>query len=230
MIPVARFVSEVKKGLQEDLEARRFAQVEGLRLAARGLELDLEAATQSAGLGRLSKAWGSQAYPRKGHGSLSAAAEVFVKGTRHTQDAMWAFANGATIRSKNGLFLLIPTKNAPKQGLRASRDEKAFGRYGRDKVLAAAEARYGRLRFVYRRRGPSLLVADNVRARAGKRGGFAKASAKAISKGNTATIVVFILVPIAHLRKRFDIQSLEARWRSRIPLLISSQYRAFQRS
>lgn len=215
---VAKFISDVSKEMKRDLERRGVAQVEGLRRAARGLEKDLEDAAQSAGLGRLSKAWDSAAYPRKGKGSLSAAAEVYVKGSKHTQDAMHAFANGATVRSKNGLFLLIPTENAPKVGL--GRD--------RDKRLAAAEARYGKLRFVYRKGKTSLLVADNTRARAGKRGGFARASQKAVAAGHTATIVVFILVPLARLRKRFSIAPLEAKWRAQIPSLIASEYQSLR--
>lgn len=223
---VTKFVSELGKVLKQDLEYRKVAQVEGLRAAANGLKRDLQSVTAGSGLGRLSKAWGAEAYPRKGNGSLSAAAEVFVKGNKHTQDAMWAFSHGATITSRHGKFLLIPTANAPRQGQRASRDEKAGGRYSRDKVLAAAEARYGKLRFVYRRGQPSLLVADNVRARAGKRGGFARASGKAIVSGYTSTIVVFFLVPIARLQKRFDVPALERKWRSRIPGLIAAEYRS----
>ena len=211
---VAKFVSDVSKAMKMDLEHRKIAQTEGLRRTARGLEQDLEAATLAGGLGKLSKAWASAAYPRKGVGSLSASAEVFVKGSVHTKDAMYAFSHGTTVRSKNGMFLLIPTENAPKVGL--GRD--------RDKRLAAAEARYGKLRFVYRRGKTSLLVADNVRARGGKRGGFARASEKAVAAGRTATIVVFILVPAVRLRKRFSIQPLASKWIGQAPALINAEY------
>ncbi len=211
---VAKFVSDVSKAMKMDLEHRKIAQAEGLRRAARGLEQDLEQASLGGGLGKLSRAWASAAYPRKGVGSLSASAEVFVKGSVHTKDAMYAFSHGATVRSKNGMFLLIPTENAPKVGL--GRD--------RDKRLAAAEARYGKLRFVYRRGKTSLLVADNVRARGGKRGGFAAASAKAVGAGNVATIVVFILVPAVRLRKRFSIQPLASKWIGQAPALINAEY------
>lgn len=225
---VAKFVSDVALELKRDLENRGKAQVEGLRRAARGLEQDLERATLNAGLGRLSKAWDSAAYPRKGKGSLSAAAEVFVKGSWHTQAAMHAFANGATVRSKDGLFLLIPTENAPKTGARG------MGPYGKDKardhLLTAAEARYGKLRFVYRRGKPSLLVADNVRVRTGKRGGIARASDRAVATGRTATAVIFILVPVVRLRKRFSIAPLEAKWRAQIPALIAQEYQTLTSS
>ena len=214
MRAVAKFISDVSKELKRDIKRRGVAQAEGLRAAARGLEKDLETASLGGGLGRLSRAWASAAYPRKGVGSLSASAEVFVKGGQHTQEAMHAFSHGATVRAKNGLWLLIPTENAPKVGV--GRD--------RDKRLQAAENRYGKLRFVYRRGKPSLLVADNVRARGGKRGGFARASVKATANGTVATIVVFILVPMARLRKRFSIPPLEAKWRNQIPALIAQEY------
>lgn len=222
MRAVAKFVSDVSKDLKRDLESRGVAQVEGLRRAARGLEQDLENATAAGGLGRLSKAWASAAYPRKGKGSLDAAAEVFVKGSWHTQEAMHAFSNGATIRSRNGFFLLIPTANAPKPPKVRGDDGRV--RTDRNGLIAAAERKYGRLRFVYRRGKPSLLVADNVRARGGKRGGFARASDKAIVAGRTATIVVFILVPVARLRKRFSVGPLAAKWARQAPTLIAQEY------
>lgn len=211
---VTTLVSDVSRAMKLELEHRKIAQTEGLRRTARGMEQDLEAATLAAGLGKLSKSWASAAYPRKGVGSLSAAAEVFVKGSQHTREAVYAFSHGTTVRSKNGMYLLIPTENAPKVGL--GRD--------RDKRLAAAEARYGKLRFVYRRGKPSLLVADNVRARSGKRGGFAAASAKAVGAGNVATIVVFILVPVATIRKRFSIQPIARKWISQAPAMIDAEY------
>ncbi len=214
---VAKFVSDVAQAMRLDEQHRGEAQVNGMFTAARGLEKDLENAATGAGLGRLSKAWASSVYPRKGYkgGSLRAAAEVYVKGSKHTQDAMHAFTHGATIRSQNGLYLLIPTENAPKVGV---------GR-NRDKVLAAAENRYGKLRFVYRRRGPSLLVADNVRARAGKRGGFARAGARDTARGYTATIVVFFLVPVARLRKRYSITPYANKWIGQAPRLIEAEYK-----
>lgn len=217
----AVFISNVLEELERDLENRALAQVRGLAIAARGLEKDLEAATEAAGLGRLSKAWASQVFPRK-QGSLKATASIYVKGTRHTQDAMYAFTHGAIVRSKNGIYLAIPTENAPKVGMRG------LGPGGKDKardhLIAAAEARYGRLRFVYRRGKPSLLVADNVRAHTGARTGFARASKRSIAKGHTATIVVFFLVPVARLRKRFAIEPLEAKWRSQVVSLIEREY------
>ncbi len=220
MVAVAKFISTLSEELDRDLAARGRAQVAGLKTATRGLEKDLEGAAAGDGLGRLARAYGSKVFPdRSSTGSLSAAGVVFVKGSEHTQHAVHAFTHGATVRSGNGLFLLVPTENAPKVGL--GRD--------RDKRLAAAEARYGKLRFVYRRGKPSLLVADSVRARSGKRGGFAKASVKATAAGNVATVVIFFLVPLATIRKRYDIGPFEARWRAQLPALINAEYERINR-
>jgi len=221
---VASLVSDIKKVLKKDLEDRGTAQVRGLMYAADGLKYDLRDAAEGAGLGRLGKAYDWEVYPGKRHkgGSLRASAVIYVKGGQHTQDAIHAFTHGATVRSKNGLFLLIPTENAPKIGARGrgvgGRDK------ARDHLLAAAEARYGKLRFVYRRGKTSMLVADNVRAHTGARTGFMRASKRSVAAGHTATIVVFFLVPMARLRKRYDPMPLERKWRAYLPQLISIEY------
>jgi hypothetical protein len=86
-----------------------------------------------------------------------------------------------------------------------------------------------RLRFVYRRGGPSLLVADN--ARMTKRG-LARANTGRTRSGATytrlagrSTVVVFLLVPQVTLKKRFDIASVAQRWADRVPGIIASRWR-----
>lgn len=213
---VATFVSNVVKEFEKDIKARALAQVAGMKRGSRALEKDLENAASSAGLGRLARAWASKAYPdRAGVGSLAASSIVYVKGSENTEAAMYAFTHGVTIRAKNGKYLLIPTENAPKA-------DRTLASYRG--VIERAEAKYGKLRFVYRRGKTSLLVADNVRARKGKRGGFARASAKATAVGNVATIVVFILVPVVKLGKRFSIAPLEQKWFRQVPDLINQEY------
>jgi hypothetical protein len=87
-----------------------------------------------------------------------------------------------------------------------------------------------RLRFVYRRGGPSLLVADN--ARLTKRG-LARANTGRTRSGATytrlagrSTVVVFLLVPQVTLKKRFDIASAAQRWADRVPGIIASRWRS----
>ncbi len=156
----------------------------GVRRATDGLKAELRGQVVAAGLGeRLAKTWRSEVFPRSGT-SLGAAGLVWSKAAK----IVGGFARGVTIRSSHGLFLAIPTA--------------AAGRYGdgRKRITPAGwERRTGlKLRFVYRRGGPSLLVADNARltsrgraARNERRRGGAVATRLA----GRATVPIFILVP-----------------------------------
>ncbi|GAK46885.1 conserved protein, partial [Tepidicaulis marinus] len=97
-----------------------------------------------------------------------------------------------------------------------------YGDGGRKITPGGWERRTGqRLRFVYRRRGPSLLVADRMRARTGKRGGFSRASASALRTGRgLVTVPMFILVPQVTLAKRLEVAGAAERWVSRLPSLV----------
>jgi hypothetical protein len=86
-----------------------------------------------------------------------------------------------------------------------------------------------RLRFIYRRQGPSLLVADD--ARLSKKGlarpniGRTRAGAPYTRLRGRSTVVVFILVPQVTLRKRLDVASATQRWAGRVPGLIANHWR-----
>jgi len=101
-----------------------------------------------------------------------------------------AFDEGALIRSKIGLWLAIPTPNAPRRGVGGKRiDPSNF-----------PEHRFGPLRFVYRRSSPSLLVAEDLRAsvsrKTGELRGLRRASERAQRTGRgVATVVMFLMVP-----------------------------------
>ena len=98
-----------------------------------------------AGLGnRLAKTWQAKVYPR-GKKSLSAAGVITSKATKIIR----AFDEGAVIRSSKGLFLAIPTENAPKKG-----------NNGKKICPSNFPARFGELRFVYVRNGLSMLVVE----------------------------------------------------------------------
>lgn len=164
--------------------------------AAQKLKLSLRAETAQRLGTRLGNAWRSKVYP-EGQASAGAAGLVFTKAPKLIR----AFSEGATIRSKNGTFLAIPTEAAPKRGV------------GRKRISPSTfpEAALGKLRFVYRRGAPSLLVVDNLRQSQSKNperaGRFRKASASALRTGRgLATVVMFILVPIVRLRKVLDIE------------------------
>lgn len=112
-----------------------------------------------------------------------------------------AFEEGVAIRSREGLFLAIPTEAAPQRDIGS--------RGSRRRLIEAAEARFGALRFVFRPNGPSLLVADARQSSAGR---FVRASDRVRRTGNQlATVVLFVLVPQVRLRKRLDGAAIRAR-------------------
>jgi hypothetical protein len=86
-----------------------------------------------------------------------------------------------------------------------------------------------RLRFVYRRGAPSLLVADNTRIdhRGRARANQVKRRDGSVAtrlKGRT-TAIIFVLLPQVTLSKRLDVDAAAQLWRSRLPNLIARNWR-----
>lgn len=111
-----------------------------------------------------------------------------------------AFEQAVTISGKDGTYLAIPTEAAGKRAWAAGQGPDIRGRGGKRQRITPGgfERRTGmKLRFVYRRNGPSLLVVDNAKM-SRRRGG----TAVPYSPGRNAklygpagrTITVFILV------------------------------------
>jgi hypothetical protein len=185
---------ELKLDIRPDLVAMMAAEIAAgeravsaaMREAGIGLKIAWRGQITGAGLGpRLANSIRSEVFP-KARPSLNAAALVWSKAPVivGAQDA------GPLIRSKNGFWLAIPT---PAAG-------RALG--GRRITPAAWERKTGlRLRFVYRRTGPSLLVADTVRLNA--RGHAAVSRSK--TGRSLVTVPMFLLVPQVKLPKRLDL-------------------------
>lgn len=150
-----------------------------------------------AGLGqRLANTIRSEQFP-KGRPSLSAAALVWSK----APVIIGAHETGQLIRSRNGFWLAIPT---PAAGKSARGGRITPGEWERRSGL--------RLRFVYRRTGPSLLVVEGrLNAR-----GRAVASRSRTGRGVT-TVPIFLLVPQVQLRKRLDLARDAAKAQEAIP-------------
>jgi hypothetical protein len=181
---VAMMAAEIAAGERAVSATMREAGI-GLKRAWRGQ-------IAGAGLGaRLANSIRSEAFPKAG-ASLNAAAVVWSK----APVIVGAHDAGPLIRSRNGLWLAIPT---PAAG-------KALG--GRRITPAGWERRTGlRLRFVYRRGGPSLLVAP------------------AGSRGSGATVVpIFLLVPQVQLPKRLDLARDAERAHDAVPGLIVANW------
>ena len=174
---VAMMAAEIKAGER--------AVTAATREAGNSVKTAWRAQITGAGLGqRLARTIRSAQFP-KGKPSLNAASLVWSK----APVIVGAHDTGPLIRSKNGFWLAIPTAAAGKssRGGRISPGEW--------------ERRSGlRLRFVYRRSGPSLLVAEGRLDTRGR----AVASRSKTGRGVT-TVPIFLLVPQVKLPKRLDL-------------------------
>jgi hypothetical protein len=187
----------------------------GTREAGRGLKAELRRQVASAGLGqRLANSWRDKHYPNQ---QLDAATLVYAKAPQIVR----AFDEGAVIRSGRGRFLAIPTDNAPRKGTDGKRiSPRTF-----------PEHRFGPLRFVPRPTGPSLLVADGLRAsfsrQTGELRGFRRATDRARRGGQgLTTVVMFLLVPQVKLSKQLDVARAAEHWSAQLPALIEQQLRS----
>ena len=215
----ARIDGDLRRILADELTLAEAAITDGMRDAAEGLKAELRQQVSTAGLGpRLANTWRSQVYP-KGATSLRAAGVVYS----NAPDVVGAFDEGAVIRSANGFWLAIPTPAAG-TGAQGKRMNPALWEQMHEVPL----------RFVFRRAGPSLLVADNMRERQGKRGGLsatrslrsAKGSAAAQRSGRgMASVVMFLLVPQVSLKKRLDIAAAAEKWADAVPELVVRNWR-----
>ena len=187
-----------------EIAAGERAVTAAMREAGAGLKLAWRGQIVGAGLGaRLANSIRSEVFPTAGV-SLNAAAVVWSK----APVIVGAHDAGPLIRSRNGFWLAIPT---PAAG-------KALG--GRRITPAAWERKTGlRLRFVYRRTGPSLLVADSVRLNT--RG---LAAVRLEDRARPVTAPIFLLVPQVKLPKRLDLARDAERAHDAVPGLIVANW------
>ncbi|WRH61526.1 MAG: DUF6441 family protein [Fuscovulum sp.] len=171
--------------LAAEIRAGEKAVTTAMREAGAGLKSAWRGQITGAGLGtRLGNSIRLATYPKGGE-SLNAAALVWS----NAPVIVGAHDAGPLIRAKGGRWLAIPTPAAGKstKGGRITPDEW--------------ERRTGLLlRFVYRRRGPSLLVAEgrlNSKGRA--------VASRAKTRRGLTTVPIFLLVPQVKLRKRLDL-------------------------
>ncbi len=177
--------------MQAEIAAGEKAVSAAMREAGTSLKSAWRSQITGAGLGtRLGNSIRLATYPKAGD-SLNAAVLVWS----NAPVIIGAHDTGPLIRSKNGFWLAIPT---PAAGKSAKGGRITPGEW---------EHRTGlRLRFVYRRRGPSLLVAEGRLNNRGR----AVASKSKTGRG-AATVPIFLLVPQVKLRKRLDL-ARDATW------------------
>ena len=187
-----------------EIKAGERAVTTAMREDGGQLKTDWRRQITGAGLGqRLARTIRSEQYP-KGQPSLNAAALVWSK----APDIVHAHDTGPLIRSRNGFWLTIPTAAAGKS------------RRGGRITPVEWERRTGlRLRFIYRRSGPSLLVAEGRL----NKGGRAVASRSKTGRGLT-TVPIFLLVPQVKLPKRLDLDRDTERAHDSLPGLIVANW------
>jgi hypothetical protein len=187
-----------------EVAAGERAVTAAMREAGSGLKTAWRGQITGAGLGRrLANSIRSQTYPKAGE-SLNAAALVWSK----APVIVGAHDTGPLIRSKDGFWLAIPTEAAGR-GLRGAK--LTPGEWERRRGL--------RLHFVYRRRGPSLLVAEG---RLNSRG-LGVASRSKTGRGKV-TAPIFLLVPQVKLPKRLDLARDAERAHGTVPALIVAKW------
>jgi hypothetical protein len=193
---VALMAAEVAAGERSVTAAMREAGA-SLKAAWRGQII-------GAGLGsRLANSIRLASFPKSGD-SLNAAALVWSK----APVIIGAHDTGPLIRSKDGFWLAIPT---PAAGKSARGGRTTPGEWERRTGL--------RLRFIYRRRGPSLLVAEG---RLNSKGRAVGSRAKT-GRGLT-TVPIFLLVPQVKLPKRLDLARDAERAVNGVPGLIVAKW------
>jgi Family of unknown function (DUF6441) len=208
----ATITHSLQAGMQAEMRDLERAVAAGTQEAGGGLKTELRRQVTSAGLGqRLANSWRDRHYPNQ---KLDAASLVYTKAPQIIR----AFDEGAVIRSRRGRFLAIPAENAPRKGTDGRRISPS----------TFPEHRFGPLRFVPRQSGPSLLVADGLRAsfsrQTGELRGFRRATDRARRSGQgLTTVVMFLLVPQMKLRKRLDVTRAAERWSAQLPALIEQQ-------
>jgi hypothetical protein len=183
--------------MREEIATGERAVSTAIREASTRLKSAWRGQITGAGLGtRLARSIRSAQYP-KGKPSLNAAALVWSK----APVILGAHNTGPMIRSKNGFWLAIPT---PAAGKSARGGRISPGEWERRTGL--------RLRFIYRRQGPSLLVAEGRLNTKGR----AVASRSKTGRG-LLTAPIFLLVPQVRLEKRLNLAAAAEAELGRVP-------------
>ena len=199
-----KIIGDLKPMMAAEIKAGEKAVSAAMREAGSTLKSAWRGQITQAGLGRrLANSIRSQTYPKAGE-SLKAAALVWSK----APEIVGAHDTGPLIRSTDGFWLAIPTAAAGK-GLKGGRITP--GEWERRRGLP--------LRFIYRLRGPSLLVADG---RLNSRG-LGVASRSKTGRGK-ATVPIFLLIPQVKLAKRLDLARDAERAQAVVPGLIVANW------
>ncbi len=176
---------------------------------------DLRTQTRAAGLGRgLENAWQSEVYPPSAaNKTLRPSGQVFSKSVVLHR----AFMLGATITSKRGRYLVIPTKEAEAMGFATSRigrdgDPVPFGQLYRVARYRAAIDKLGseNIRDIPLPGGRRLIVYQVPQGR-GKGRVFRGPRLTRVGFRRGQDVPLFILVPQVRLARRLDLDAAKLR-------------------
>ena len=200
-----KFSPDLVALLEQEIKAGERAVTAAMESAGAQLKQDWRDQITRAGLGnRLPRTIRNRTYPTSGD-SINAAAFIWS----NAPEILNAQDRGALIRSKSGFWLAIPTEAAGK------------GRGGARLTPGEWELRRGmRLRFIYRRNGPSLLIAEKARINTR---GTAVASRAETGRGQVSA-PIFLLVPQVKLRKRLDLARNAEKVAGAVPGLIVEKW------
>lgn len=221
------------RGLMErEVRAAERAVTKGVRAAGVGLKTDWRRQVMAAGLGQgLARSVRNADFPAGLVQSISAAALVYSRSAL----VIDAHDRGALIKRSNingdaGVFLAIPA--APDvQRMRGAFSGTGRGRRPRISPDGWEQRTGRRLRFIYRRGRPSLLIDDGTPLQRQRTDGTGWKSAKYAAwerrgrKTARTWRVIFVLVPQAKLRKKMDLDRDTSTWERKLPGLILSNWR-----
>lgn len=194
-----------------------------MKRETRAFEKAAEAATASAGLGKLAKTWNSKVFP-EGRDSLRAAGIIWSKAPM----AMKAFTEGAVIKAKGGGWLAIPTPEAAR-----FRGVAVGGASRRQRITPGGFVRATgmKLRFVYTGTSIAFLVASGVKHRNAGKGYRARSAAETRRGRSEESFLAFWLIRQVTIRKRVDVQVLgraaQARLQAGLVLAVQQASRDF---
>lgn len=182
-------------------KSHQIASQKAIRFMGNGLKQDLRQEIVAAGLGqRLANTWRMNFFENHGY---DPATQVFSKAPLIVK----GFQQASVIHNRNGGWLAIPTPAA----------SRAARRFAGQRVTPKSwEQNIGPLRLIKPAGKPPMLVADNLRARTGKRNTLVQASNRALKTGNGLSgAVIFILVPMVRQKKRLSSLAIMRKWQER---------------
>lgn len=212
-------IRSIRGDMERVLKENRRAAIDATDIASKKAQKHIQAKMKSVGLGRLSNAVGQTSSKRKRQTApgRDPYGVIFARGGDESRagGALEAYSQGTTIRPKNGEWLAVPTKAAPRfvtVGGKRRRLTPALWEAG------GFNQRIGKLVFRQIRSNLALLVVRQVslspKTGQAKALGVRRPRTRIVPKGDT---VVFILIKQTRRAKRFDKDDVVKFYADRVP-------------